>query len=121
MDVYLDILILDNFCADAALLYCAVKTVKGEAKFWRIFLASLFGTALGVGYTVFKLYFTLPAAVDIFIKYGVAAVLPLPAAKFKKSGRICCARSRSWGICSPSRGCSPRCFRKFRPMRGREN
>lgn len=84
MDVYLDILILDNFCADAALLYCAVKTVKGEAKFWRIFLASLFGTALGVGYTVFKLYFTLPAAVDIFIKYGVAAVLPLPAAKFKK-------------------------------------
>lgn len=43
MVVYLDTLILDNFCADAALLYCAVKTVKGEAKLWRIFLTALFG------------------------------------------------------------------------------
>lgn len=92
MDVYLDILILDNFCADAALLYCAVRTVKGEAKLWRIFLAALLGTALGVGYTVFKLYFTVPAAVDFFVKYGVAAVLPLPAAKFK--------RKRTYALCS---------------------
>lgn len=92
MVVYLDTLILDNFCADAALLYCAVKTVKGEVKLWRIFLAALFGTALAVGYTVFKLYFTVPAAVDIFVKYGVAAVLPLPAAKFKKK--------RTYALCS---------------------
>ena len=84
MVVYLDTLILDNFCADAALLYCAVKTVKGEAKFWRIFLTALFGTVLGVGYTIFKLYYTIPAAVDVFAKYGVAALLPLPAARFKK-------------------------------------
>ena len=48
MVVYLDTLILDNFCADAALLYCAVKTVKGEAKLWRIFLTALFGTPLHV-------------------------------------------------------------------------
>ena len=92
MVVYLDTLILDNFCADAALLYCAVKTVKGEAKLWRIFLTALFGTALAVGYTVFKLYYTVPAAVDILIKYGVAAVLPLPAAKFKKK--------RTYALCS---------------------
>ena len=56
MVVYLDTHILDNFCADAALLYCAVKTVKGEAKLWRIFLTALFGTAIAVGYMVFKLY-----------------------------------------------------------------
>lgn len=92
MVVYLDTLILDNFCADAALLYCAVKTVKGEAKLWRIFLTALFGTALAVGYTVFKLYYTVPAAVDILVKYGVAAVLPLPAAKFKKK--------RTYALCS---------------------
>ena len=92
MVVYLDTLILDNFCADAALLYCAVKTVKGEAKLWRIFLTALFGTAIAVGYTVFKLYYTVPAAVDILVKYGVAAMLPLPAAKFKKK--------RTYALCS---------------------
>lgn len=92
MVVYLDTLILDNFCADAALLYCAVKTVKGEAKLWRIFLTALFGTAIAVGYTVFKLYDTVPAAVDLLVKYGVAAVLPLPAAKFKKK--------RTYALCS---------------------
>lgn len=92
MVVYLDLLILDNFCADAALLYCAVKTVKGEAKFWRIFLTALLGTALGTGYAVFKLYFTVPAAVDFLVKYGVAAVLPLPAARFK--------RKRTYALCS---------------------
>lgn len=92
MVVYLDTLILDNFCADAALLYCAVKTVKGEAKLWRIFLTALFGTAIAVGYMVFKLYYTVPAAVDILVKYGVAAVLPLPAAKFKKK--------RTYALCS---------------------
>ena len=92
MVVYLDTLILDNFCADAALLYCAVKTVKGEAKLWRIFFTALFGTAIAVGYTVFKLYYTVPAAVDLLVKYGVAAVLPLPAAKFKKK--------RTYALCS---------------------
>lgn len=92
MVVYLDTLILDNFCADAALLYCAVKTVKGDAKLWRIFLTALFGTAIAVGYMVFKLYYTVPAAVDILVKYGVAAVLPLPAAKFKKK--------RTYALCS---------------------
>ena len=92
MVVYLDTLILDNFCADAALLYCAVKTVKGEAKLWRIFLTALFGTAIAVGDMVFKLYYTVPAAVDILVKYGVAAVLPLPAAKFKKK--------RTYALCS---------------------
>ena len=92
MTVYLDLLILDNFCADAALLYCAAKTVKGEVRFWRILLTALFGTALGVGYTIFKLYFRVPAAVDLLVKYGVAAALPLLAVK--------CKRRRSYALCS---------------------
>ena len=79
MKVYLDLLILDNFCADAALLYCAVRTVKGEAKLWRIALSALLGTALGVGYTILTLYYTLPVPVDYLIKYGVAVVLPWTA------------------------------------------
>ncbi len=91
MIVYLDMLILDNFFADAALLYCAVRTVKGEAKFWRIALTALLGTVLGVGYTVFRLYFSLPTAVDWLLKYGVAIVLPLPAARFK--------RKRTYALC----------------------
>lgn len=88
MVVYLDLLILDNFCADAALLYCAVRTVKGEVKWWRIALAALLGTALAVAYTMFGLYFSIPPPVDLLVKYGVAAVLPLPAAKYKR-GRTC--------------------------------
>ena len=55
MKVYLDLLILDNFCADAALLYCAVRTVKGEAKLWRIALSALLGTA-PVSYTHLDVY-----------------------------------------------------------------
>lgn len=84
MVVYLDLLILDNFCADAALLYCAIKTVKGSAKWWRVVLSALLGTVLGTGYTILRLYYTVPGAVDFFIKYSVAALLPLTAASFKK-------------------------------------
>ena len=92
MVVYLDLLILDNFCADAALLYCAVRTVKGKAKFWRIALSALLGTILGTGYTILCLYYTVPGAVDFIIKYSVAALLPLPAANFKKK--------RTYMLCS---------------------
>lgn len=92
LTVYVDLLFLNNFCADGALLYCAVKTVKGEAKLWRIALTALLGAVLGTGYSIFGLYYTLPAALDIFIKYGVAALLPLLAAKFKKK--------RTYALCS---------------------
>ena len=92
MVVYLDLLILDNLCADAALLYCAVKTVKGEAKWYRILLTALWGTILGTGYTIFRLYFQVPGAVDFFIKYGVAFFLPMTAASFKKG--------RTYFLCS---------------------
>lgn len=86
MKVYLDLLFINNFCADAALLYCAVKTVKGETRLWRIALVALAGAVLGTGYAVFKLYYTLPAALDLFMKYAVAALLPAFAASFKKKG-----------------------------------
>ena len=88
MTVWIDLLIIDNFCADAALLYCAVKTVKGRARPLRILLAALFGTALGVGYTLFRLYYSVPAPLDLFVRYGVAFLLPLPAARFRKK-RTC--------------------------------
>ena len=84
MTVYLDLLILDNFVADFALLYLAVKTVKGKARFWRLFATAAFGTLLAVGYTIFNLYYTLPVAVAVFVKYGVAATLPVLAAKYKR-------------------------------------
>lgn len=92
MTVYIDLLFINNFAADAALLYCAVKTVKGEAKLWRIALVALLGAVLGTGYSVFRLYFKLPAPLDFFIKYAVAALLPLLAAAFKKK--------RTYALCS---------------------
>ncbi|HIX07721.1 MAG TPA: sigma-E processing peptidase SpoIIGA [Candidatus Borkfalkia faecipullorum] len=90
--VYLDLLILDNFCADAALLWLAVRTVRGKCVLPRILLSALLGTALGVGYTVLCLYCTFPAAADFFLKYAVALLLPLTAAHFEKK--------RSYAYCS---------------------
>ena len=92
MVVYVDILFLDNFCADAALLYCAVRTVRGEVSWLRIALAAALGAALGTGYAVFCLYFTLPAAVDFLVRWGVLFLLPLPAARYK--------RAATWLVCS---------------------
>ena len=56
LTVWLDLLFLNNFCADAALLYCAVKTVKGEVRLLRIALTALLGALLGTAYCVFRLY-----------------------------------------------------------------
>lgn len=92
MVVYIDLLLLDNFCADAALLYCAVRTVKGEARPLRIACTALAGAAAAVGYTLLGLYVSIPPPADFFIKYAVAALLPLPAAKFR--------RKRTYALCS---------------------
>lgn len=91
MTVYLDLLILDNFAADYALLYLAVKTARGEVKILRLIFTALAGTALAVGYTVFTLYYTIPKAVALFAKYGVAALLPVFAAKYKKKSTLAIA------------------------------
>ena len=92
MVVYIDLLLLDNFCADAALLYCAVRTVRGQAKPLRIACTALAGAAAAVGYTLLGLYVSIPPPADFFIKYAVAALLPLPAAKFR--------RKRTYALCS---------------------
>ena len=92
MVVYIDLLLLDNFCADAALLYCAVRTVRGQAKPLRTALTALAGAVLAVGYTLLGLYVSIPPPLDFFIKYAVAALLPLPAAKFR--------RKRTYALCS---------------------
>ena len=92
MTVYLDLLFLDNFCADAALLYCSVKTVKGDVRILRIALTALCGALLGVGYAVFRLYYSLSAPVDYLIKFSVAFVLPLFAVR--------CKRKRTYLLCS---------------------
>lgn len=92
MVVYADLLLLDNFCADAALLYCAVRTVRGQAKPLRIACTALAGAAAAVGYTLLGLYVSIPPSLDFFVKYAVAALLPLPAAKFR--------RKRTYVLCS---------------------
>lgn len=84
MIVYLDLIIIDNFAADYALLYLAVKTVKGKAITWRIALTALLGTALAVAYTIFTLYYIVPKYVEIILKCGVAAALPIIACKTNK-------------------------------------
>lgn len=92
MTVYLDLLLINNFCADAALLYCAAKTVRGQARLWRIALTALLGAVLGTGYAVLGLYCSVPAAVDVLVKYGVMALLPLFA--------VTCRRKRTYVLLS---------------------
>jgi len=91
MIIYLDLLIIDNFTADFALLYLAVKTVKGKVKTWRLALSSLIGTALAVLYAIFTLYYRLPAVVEILVKYGVLmglAIIACPSTR-KKTIPLC--------------------------------
>ncbi len=83
LTVWLDLLFLNNFCADAALLCCAVKTVKGEVRLLRIALTALLGALLGTAYCVFRLYYTLPRPLELVIEYAVAAALALLSARFK--------------------------------------
>lgn len=91
MTVYLDLIVLDNFTADLALLYLAVKTARGKVKWIRLVLTALFGTALAIGYMVFSFYYTVPKIVDILVKYCVAALLPAMASRYKKKSTLALA------------------------------
>lgn len=91
MYIYLDILFIDNFCIDFCLLMAAILTLKGKIKVWRVALTALFGSVLAMLYTICTLKYTLPKPIDIFIKYGVALLLPCIAVKLKslKSYVLC--------------------------------
>lgn len=78
MQVYVELALLENFCMDFTLLYCAKLVAKNPAHFLRLFLASVFGACFAV---VFPL-FNLVSALSIIIKILSGLIICAIAGKF---------------------------------------
>ena len=55
MQVYVELALLENFCMDFTLLYCARLATRNRARFWRIALASCAGAAIAVAFPLLPL------------------------------------------------------------------
>ena len=79
MQVYIELALLENFCMDFTLLYCAKLVCKNPASFWRVAFASALGAAFAV---VFPL-FGLKGAWAIAVKVVAGLIICLSGGKFK--------------------------------------
>lgn len=80
MQVYIELALLENFCMDFTLLYCAKLAVKNGAGWRRISVASAMGACFAVLFPLLK----LPAVWSVIIKILSSLILCLIACKFKK-------------------------------------
>lgn len=80
MQVYVELALLENFCMDFTLLYCAKLVTKNKAGWKRISVASALGACFAVLFPLFK----LPAVWSVIIKILSGIALCLVACKFKK-------------------------------------
>ena len=55
MQVYVELALLENFCMDFTLLYCAKLVCKNRASFWRVAFAAAIGACFAVVFPLFKL------------------------------------------------------------------
>lgn len=79
MQVYVELALLENFCMDFTLLYCAKLVAKNSAGFKRISVAS----ALGACFAVLFPLIPLPAAWSVILKIISGLLLCLAAGKYK--------------------------------------
>ncbi|MCH5146743.1 MAG: sigma-E processing peptidase SpoIIGA [Clostridiales bacterium] len=79
MQVYVELALLENFCMDFTLLYCAKLVSKNGAGWRRISISS----ALGACFAVLFPLLPLPAVVGIIIKIVSGLILCLVAGKCK--------------------------------------
>lgn len=79
MQVYIELALLENFCMDFTLLYCAKLVVKNSAGWKRISVAS----ALGACFAVLFPLLPLPAVWSVIIKIVSGLLLCLVAGKYK--------------------------------------
>ena len=79
MQVYVELALLENFCMDFTLLYCAKLVSKNRGHIFRLFLASVFGACFAV---VFPL-FGLPGWLSIIIKILSGLIICAIAGKFQ--------------------------------------
>lgn len=71
MEVYIEYVILDNFCVDFVLLCLVAKVLSVKLCWWKVLLACLFGTAAAVVIPLFS----LPLYVSIPLKVAVGAIV----------------------------------------------
>ncbi len=80
MQVYIELALLENFCVDFTLLYCAKLVCKNPVKIWRIAFSSVLGACFAVVFPLFGLNGIAAFAVKIIS--GVA--ICLLCGKFKR-------------------------------------
>ena len=79
MWVYVELALLENFCMDFTLLYCAKSVAKNSAGWKRISLASALGACFAVVFPLFKLH----AALAVILKILAGLVICLIAGRYK--------------------------------------
>lgn len=79
MQVYVEIAVLENFCMDFTLLYCAKLVSKNAASFGRI----AFGSAVGACFAVTFPLFNLSSAWAVAVKILSGFLICLVSGKFK--------------------------------------
>lgn len=80
MQVYVELAVLENFCMDFTLLYCAKLASKNAAGWRRIAFASALGACFAVVYPLFG----VGGAAAVAIKLASGLALCLSACKFKR-------------------------------------
>lgn len=78
MQVYVELALLENFCMDFTLLYCAKSVAKNPAHIFRLVIASVFGACFAV---VFPL-FNLGGVLSVIIKLLSGLIICALAGKF---------------------------------------
>ena len=79
MQVYVEFALLENFCMDFTLLYCAKLVTKNRAGIFRIAIAAVFGACFAVVFPLFNLNAALSASLKIISGF----IICLLACKFK--------------------------------------
>ena len=79
MQVYVELALLENFCMDFTLLYCAKLVCKNRASFWRVAFAAAIGACFAVVFPLFKLKGVWAVTVKLISGAAICAL----AGKFK--------------------------------------
>lgn len=79
MQVYVELAVIENFCMDFTLLYCAKLVAKNRGAVWRIVLSAAIGACFAVVFPLFK----LQAVWSILIKIISGLIICAVAGKFQ--------------------------------------
>ena len=78
MQVYVELALLENFCMDFTLLYCAKTVAKNPAGIFRLVIAAVFGACFAVAFPLFG----IGSVLSVIIKILSGLIICLIAGKF---------------------------------------